>query len=239
MSCELTLSGQLVVGGGCGCGGSSGSGGGGQTIQPLSLGCGGKSYDSIQSSDCATRISTDANTWVPLPIGPINSVEFLSVQTKGKLDMRWGGAAPLLTGGALSGAAVTFVGTETFTFTGQSPAGVPYTATTSLTGTLTMAAIVAAINGAAVTAGAGYMPASLNKDGTVISIKGGARGAAQSLEVVAALASIGFPVPTLVSGTDPTQVGFNGLFLSTFDPAVTGGFEVKGVADVIVMAAGS
>lgn len=237
MTCKLDLVGQIVIGGdGCGCGGSSSSSGP-QKIQPLGLGC-SVTFGKLESTDCAVAINSPSS-FIPLPGLSLAEVEFLYVQATTEVTLRWGGMFAALTGDAVLGG-VTFVGGEVFEFTAPNLAGAPLAVTaTFVAGNFTLQQVVDIINAAAITAGLGYMPAALNTAGTAIVITGGVKGASTSVGIVQALALIGFSGVVSSSGTDPVETKTQGFLNQWPTGEGVSDVEIKGTANVVVLAGGN
>ena len=238
-SCTLDLTGQIVVGGDCGCGGGFSGSGGPQKLQPLSLACSGKAYESIQSTDCSVRVNSP-NDFVPLPIGDLGSTEFLFLQTKsGPVTLRWGGEIAQVQGTQITGG-VTFVGGETFDFDLDDGLGNAGTVAVVFdAGSFTLQQVVDRINSTAIGSGFGYMPAALDETGTFILLSTVAKGQAASVTITAAQPLIGFAVLLTDAGTNPTEVRVDGTFMNQWpDGEGVDDLEIKGTADIVVLAAG-
>ena len=230
--CGLVMSGQIVVGGdGCGCSGASTSGP--QKLQPLELGCANASYSAVQSTDCAVSIQS-TSAFIPLPMGDLNSTEFLMVQAKGSGTLRWGGDVGRLNGGQILGS-VTFTGGEVFAFTVDSLAvSVTFTA-----GSKTLAQIINFINAEAVGLGSLTLPASLDPINSRILLTGAEKNPTLGIVVTAALALVGFPSQVSGLGVAPAETAISGLFLNQWPRgAGVSNIEIKGSLDVVVLAAG-
>lgn len=236
MTCKLDLTGQIVVGGnGCGCSGGSGGGSGPQKMQPLGLAC-GATFGTIQSTDCAQRVDSP-NDFVPLPGVSMESVEFLYLQASSAISVRWGGTVALIQGTQVLGG-VTFAGGEQFGFSVTTGGlAVPYSFIATA-GTFTLEEIRNLLNAELV--GQGQAPLfALDPSGTALSFSGPSKGQGTGIAVVIPLASIGFGTATSANGTDPTEVRTES-FLNQW-PSGEGvqDVEIKGTANVVVLAGGS
>lgn len=227
MTCELTLQGQLVIGGGTGCSGTSG--GGATKVQQLGLAC-AAAFESIGSTDCPVTISSPSE-FVPLPVGGPKEISLLFVSTTTVMVLRWGGTKGVINGDTVLGG-VTFTGGETFVFTS---AGTQVTVTFSA-GSFTLQQVRDIINAEAISAGLGYLPITLNDAATALILSSEDRGGIVSVDTAQSL--IGFTTTTSDTGDAPTEASIKGTFLSQFDPAVTG-VEIKGSGEVSVLAAGA
>lgn len=237
MTCELTLTGNLVVGGGdCGC---SGSGGASPTkIQPLGLSCGSASYGSVGSTDCGIAISSPS-AFIPLPVSGPSSISLLCIRSNAAMTLRWGGSFGTLTGAQVLGG-VTFAGGEVFEFDTADTTGITVSVSVTFSaGTFTLQQVVATINAAAVGAGASYLPAAMNAAGTAIVLTAGFKGASYGVIVTTPLAAIGFStLNELGEGTNTTSVSFNGTYLVQHSDPISD-VEIMGSGTVTILAAGA
>lgn len=235
MTCELSLTGQIVIGGsGCGCSGSPG-GNSATKVQPLGFSCPGQAFGAVQSTDCAVPISSPVD-FIPLPIGALSSISLLFVQTSAEMVLRYGGAKAKLTGTSL-GTTVSFAGGEVFAWEAFDEFGTKYSASVTFSaGVLTLEQVVNQLNAGAVTASAKVLPASLA--GSQLVLTGINKGAKDGLLIGTALALIGFAATDTTLGEEPTEISINGSFLSQFSPTISD-VEIKGVGNVTILAAGS
>jgi hypothetical protein len=201
-------------------------------MQPLGLSC-GATFGSLQSTDCAVRVDSPS-AFVPLPGVSLASVEFLYLQASSGVTLRWGGAVAVLTGTAVAGG-VTFVGGEVFEFDVE---GTSVTVNFSA-GSFSLAQVRDLMNAAAISAGVGFMPVSLDSTGTILSISGNTRAQSATVAVVQALALIGFASVVSAAGTDPTQMKTQGFLNQWPTGEGVSDVEIMGAADVVVLAGGS
>ncbi len=236
MGCQVTLSGKLVVGGeGCGC---SGIGGAPTKQQPLAFACSGRTYGAVVSSDCDQQIQTlgvPGTTWQDLiGAGQIKAYQLLYLLTKAPMKLRIGAAEAALVG---SGAAwpVVFAGGETFTPVVDGVA-VPVSFTA---GTRTAAQTATATNQAAVGAGLGFLPASVDVTGQ-LRLVGQLTGAQGSVTVTTALAAIGFGSTSLRAVGAGADMNVDGLQVFSFDASnAPTRIQISGQGQIQVLAAGT
>jgi len=238
-ACGLDISGQIAVQDGCGnssqsCGGS----GSPQKLQPLSLSCTGRTYQSVVSTDCPMTVSSPA-AFISVPLlEQIAGIEFLFVQTNSPLTLRLNGlAASLLGVGATF--PTSFSGGETLI---SEVDGAVAVTTTFLVGDQTAAQVAARINAAYALAGQ-PLPASVGADGQVL-LSGVQTGAEGSIDVTGGTANtaLGFAFGTNSSAVGSAQdVTINGLWMAEFgsNDAVAR-VQMRGVASqVMILAAGT
>lgn len=230
MGCDLTLQGQIVVGGqGCGC-----SQGSATKVQPLGLSC-AASYAAIESSDCPKTINS-LTEFVPLLA--MASVGLLFVQTSNAMELEWDGDIAVLQGSQVLGG-VVFAGGEQFTFEVTDANGaVVEVETTFVAATKSLAQVRDILNGSAIIAGAGYMPVSLSDDGTRLIITAARKGSADYVDITVPLLAIGFGDLVQVFGLSPQGVSVKGSFLAQFDPPITD-LKIKGSGQVTYLAGGA
>jgi hypothetical protein len=234
MGCQLTLSGKLTVGGpGCGCSGGS------SPTKTLSLSgaCLGESYAAISGTDCPTLIQTigiPGAVWQDLPaLNGLRNIRFLYVAAKAPMLLRIGATVATLLGSGVS-FPVTLAGGEVFAFTVDGVA----VSTTFSSGSKTAAAIVTAINQAAVGAGLSFFPASVDTLGQV-RLSGLKTGKDGSVVITTALAAIGFAaVASAVGGGADLSVNGTQLLQFAEDGAPTR-VQISGHGWVEVLAGGA
>lgn len=228
MSCDLTLQGQIVIGGnGCGC-----SGGGVTKVQQLGLAC-SASYQAIESTDCPRTIDSSTEF---VPLATTEEISLLFVQVTNRMTLQWGGSFAQIVGNQVLGG-VVLASPEPFQFIVHSQEGEEITVNVTFdAGTYTLKQLRDIINAAAVAAGAAYFPASLTTDGTRLTLVDGKKGLA--IEVSIPLTSIGFPDIATSEGEASTEVNIKGSFISQFDPPIQD-LKIKGSGQVSFLAAGA
>lgn len=235
MTCQLTLQGQLQVGGsGCGCGSGSVS----QRLLGLDFACPGVLYQSIGGTDCQVPLSTagaPGDVFVDLPnVSAIARFALLALKTTAKVVLRLGAEVAELLGSG--GTFPTgFAGGETFAFTVDGVA----VAVTFTNGAQSAQQVANQINAAAALAGLAFLPASVQSSGQ-LALRGQKTGVAGSVAVTTANATIGYPSNTALDTGAGQDVPVNGLFITQFDPS-TGPtrIQISGSAQIEVLAAGS
>ncbi|CAB4154893.1 hypothetical protein UFOVP650_45 [uncultured Caudovirales phage] len=233
MGCQLTISGKLTVGGpGCGCG----PGGASPTKTVALSGACFETYQAIAGTDCPVLIQTigiPGATWLDLPtLNGIKSLRLLYVSAKAPMLLRVGATVATLLG---SGGTfpVTLAGGEVFAFTADGVA----VSTTFASGAKTAAAIVTAINQAAVGAGLAFFPASVDSGGQV-RLSGSKTGKDGTVVITTALAAIGFAaVASAVGGGADLSINGTQLLQFAADGAPTR-VQVSGHGWIEVLAGG-
>jgi hypothetical protein len=236
MGCQITLTGKLVVGGE-GCGGCSG--GSPSKQLPLSFACSGKTYGAVVSSDCPQQIQTLGAlgvTWQDLiGVGQIGAYQLLYLLTKTAMRLRIGAAEASLLGNGASWP-VVFAGTETF-----APVVDGVTVPVAFTAaTRTAAQTATAINQAAVGAGLGFLPASVDPVTGQLRISGRQTGTQGTVTIATALAAIGFGSTSAVAVGSGSDLDVNGLQVLTFEGSTAPTrIQISGQGQIEVLAAGT
>lgn len=235
MACSVTLSGRLVVGGdGCGC--SGGSGGGATRQVPLAFSCSGRSYGAIVSSDCAQQVSTPGlpgDSWVDLlGTGQIKGYQLLYLNTRNPLQLRIGAEPATLVGVGASWP-VVFGGGDTLALEVDGQA----ISITPTAGSATAQQVATLLNQAAVAAGMGYLPASVDSSGQ-LRITGRKTGIQGGVEITTPLADVGFPTAKAVTGQGQ-DLAVNGLQLLSFADDLPARIQISGQGQYEVLAAGT
>ena len=105
-------------------------------------------------------------------------------------------------------------------------------------GTFTLQQVRDVINAAAISAGFGFMPCSINEAGTALALSSEGKESGEGITIVVPNAQIGFASATISTSTPPTEVGIKGSFISQFSPAVSD-VEIKGIGTVVSLAGGN
>lgn len=233
MACQLTLQGNVVVGGhGCGCDGGS------QKIQGLSFACPQTLFQGIGGTDCAVQIITPGapgDNFVELPgSGMVGTYQLLIVRTTAPVVLRVGAAPAELLG--VSGSFPTsFAGGETFAVTVDGVA----VAATFTSGDQSAAQVAARVNQAAIAAGLTFLPVSVQTNGQ-LRIRGLKTGVDGSLDITTANATIGFPSAAAEAIGGGVDQDVNGLLVQQFpSSAAPTRIQISGSAQVEVLAAGT
>lgn len=235
MTCALTLQGQIIAGGPNGCGGC----GDALTQKTLGLafGCSQTIYQAISGTECAVAIATPGaagDSFIELPAAsPIGEFQLLVVKASAPVVLRIGAAAAELLG---SGGTfpTLFAGGETFAFTVDGLA----VAVTFTAGAQTAQQVVNQINAAAALAGLAFLPAFLQSNGQV-GLRGVATGAAGSVDITTANATIGFASASALAEGAGQDLDVQGILLLQF-PAndAPERIQISGTAQVEILVAG-
>jgi len=234
VTCALTLSGQIVVGGpnGCGCGDVLS-----QKIQGLGFACSSAIYQAISGTDCAVAIATAGaagDVFQELPgTDAVGAVQLLLLKSSGTVVLRIGAdeAELLGSGGTFP---TLFAGGETFAFSVDGTA----VAVTFTSGAQTAQQVINQINAAAALAGLTFMPAFLQSNGQV-GLRGQATGAAGVVDITTANATVGFASAAALAAGAGVDLTVSGVTLMQF-PAndAPERILVSGTAQIEVLAAG-
>lgn len=233
MTCSVTLTGNVSVGGACGCTGFTG---GNSTpsskTMGLSFSCAGTTYGAVNSSDCPITINTA--TFIELPgSDAVGDFQLVSIKSSALVTLRIGASAATVSG--VGGSFPTgFSGGEAFDFDidGVSVAGTFTVAAQSITD------VLSELNQAAVAAGLAYLPFSASTSGQ-ITVTGLATGSDGSVVVNTTIAALGFTAATTVFGSGD-DLAVSGLFLSQFNSTTAPTrIQIMGTAQVEILLAGA
>lgn len=248
MSTNLSLRGQLAIGGTCGCSG------GDSTVRELKLGgascgcCGGGSlsYDAVIPGD-GLVVSTPGligQNFVDLPLlDSFTAIEFLRVEASAKVRLRFNPTRPQIVGTVALPVGGVTAGAATITATRSDGATIPVTVVFS-GATNTPALVVSAINAAFGAAGAPQPPDGpiARLSGSFLALVNPAIGPQASIALAAgAPVDLGLGVvAVLVEGTSSDTPDFEGLYLSQFprSPNAPTKVQVSGVATLDIVVAG-
>lgn len=240
MTCQLTLTGQLLVNpdacGGCSCGGGAGAGVApvSMSAKALALGCSGGLYTSMSSTPCPAQISTPGlagASYVDLPGADIPSISLLFVRTDLPVKLRLDGRVAALPASVAYPVTVAAPEVLSLVVDGGPPLNVALSA-----GSYSAAALVAAINAAAALAGWAYLPASVDAVTGRPVVRSSTTGTSSEVAVTVGDPAIGFDDGDQARGSG-ADVTVQGLLLAQFSPPI-GRVEVSGNARVDVLAAG-
>lgn len=238
MSCNVSLVGQIVVGGPGACASSCGGSSGATRILPLgSSTCSGKSYPRSGGTDCAVPVTTSGlvgANWVDLPGSQGVSVETLYLSAgSGVFKLRINSSVPELE--ASGGTYPTgFSGGETVELTVD---GVTFT-TTFTAGAQTVEEAAIEINQAAIGAELTHQPASVTSAGELL-ISGNVAGSGETVTVVTGNATLGLATAASSAGAGEI-VDVTGDVLLNFPAAAPAtSLEISGTGNVSVFVAGS
>lgn len=234
MTCQLTLNGQIIVGGpnGCGCGDVSS-----QKVLGLGFACATAIYQAIAGTECAVAIATagaPGDVFQELPAtSPIGGFQLLALKTNAPVVLRIGAdeAELLGSGGTFP---TLFAGGETFAFSVDGHA----VAVTFQAGDQTAQQCINRINAAAALAGLTFLPAFLQSNGQV-GLRGAATGAAGVVDITTANATVGFPSAAALAEGAGADLPVQGVVLLQFpanDPPAR--IQISGSAQIEILAGG-
>lgn len=234
MTCALTLSGQIVVGGpgGCGCGDVLS-----QKIQGLGFACASAIFQAIAGTECAVAIATAGaagDAFQELPsVSSVGGIQLLLLKSSQPVVLRIGAdnAELLGTGGTFP---TLFAGGETFAFKVDALT-VPVTFTS---GDQTAQQVVNRINSAAALAGGTTMPAFLQSSGQV-GLRGVATGEDGLVDITTANATVGFASAAAEAHGAGEDLPVQGIALLQFpQSSPPERIQISGTAQIEVLAAG-
>lgn len=234
MTCALTLSGQIVVGGpnGCGCGDVLS-----QKILGLGFACASAIFQAIAGTECAVAIATagaPGDVFEELPsVSSVGGFQLLLVKSSQPIVLRIGAdVAELLgTGGTFP---TGFSGGQTFGFTVDALA----VAVTFTAGAQTAQQVVNQINAAAALAGATSLPAFLQSNGQV-GLRGVATGDAGLVDITSANATVGFASAAAEAHGAGSDLPVQGIALLQFpQSSPPERIQISGTAQIEILAAG-
>lgn len=235
MSCDVRLTGQIVVGSGSCASSCSGAGAGATRILSLGSGCSGKIYERSGGTDCAVPVATSGSpgdNWETLPGSEGISVESLYVSLgSGVFKIRINGTAAVL---AASGGSYPtgFAGGETLALSVDSTAiAVTFTASAQ-----SAQQVADEINQAAVVA-VGRAVATV--DGGELSLAGATLGASGSVVVTTGNATLGLATSASASGSGEVIDVTRELLINFPVETPATRLEISGLGSAAVFVAGS
>lgn len=236
MSCQVTMTGAVVVGGNCGCSGGLNSGTPNSKTQGLGFACASTIFPAVVSTDCPTTITTTGavgSQWKELPAtDDLSAVYLLVVRGQSPYRLRIGADVSRLAG-ASGTFPTSFGGGETFAFTVDGVA----VSVTFQAGDQTAAQVASRVNQAAIAAGLDFLTMSVATSGQ-LALAGKATGVQGSLAITTPNATIGFAAASTSVGSG-ADVDSQGLFVNQFDQSTAPSrVQISGNVQVEVLAAG-
>lgn len=240
---NISVHGSLTIGGNV-CVSACGDMGADRTVKSLSSRCMGATYGQIADVVINVNTGNPGLDFVDvLAASGFTSIEFLQIRTEAPVQVRLGATTPQVTSSLNAPSSSLNTQNLNLVFAKGNDSVVTLVAVNTVfdAGDLTMQDAADAINAAAVSAGLGYLPASLNGGGYLV-LKGTGKGPKSSIVISGtAQARLGLgAVAGLAVGAGNTVL-VNGLaLLELVQPGTQGpvGLELSGIAKVQLVVAG-